>query len=82
MTALQPDPLDDVPAVRIVRALRRFDWVDAEYLLTVVLSIGGSRTAWSKALSLLVKKGAVEVDRSQRTAVYRLARESAKAVSR
>lgn len=82
MTALQPDPLDDVPAVRIVRALHNFDWVDAEYLLTVVLSIGGSRTAWSKALSILVRKGVVEADRSQPTAVYRLARAQSKTGSR
>lgn len=49
--------------------LHNFDWVDAE-------------SAWSKALSLLVKKGTVEVDRSQRTAVYRLVRAQSKTGSR
>ena len=82
MTAPALDPLDDTPAIRIVRALRRFDWVDSEYLLTVVLSIGGPRHAWSKALSRLVDERVVEADRNQHPVVYRLARAQAKAGSR
>lgn len=63
---------DDKPKARILRALRRFDWVGAEALNLAIGFELEERDAFTKALERLVRAGDVE-RRGDRPFEYRLA---------